>query len=186
MKRLFVAVPVSEEIAKEIKPVLNALAKTGADLKLVSLFNLHFTLKFLGEVDEKHIPEIEKTLVSIAEKTKTFEVSVKGVGVFPSLEKISVVWIGTEDPELVSLMKKVGDELNYIRKNEYDEEVAHLTIARVKTGRNKKELQQFVKHFEKKDFGKMKVDKMILFESELTKDGSMYKIVREWSLIKNG
>src|SRR3989344_5310912 len=100
MKRLFVAAEVSEEVKDRIKPVLDELSQTGADLKLVSLSHLHFTLKFLGEVEEKKIQEIEKKLAGIAEKTKGFEVSVKGVGVFPNLERISVVWVGVENSSL--------------------------------------------------------------------------------------
>ena len=182
MKRLFVAVPVSEEIKERIKPVLSELPKTGADLKVVSIFNLHFTLKFLGEVEEKKIPEIEEKLTEIAQKTKKFEVSLKGVGVFPSLERINVIWVGTEGTGLVSLMKSVSKELNFIRKNDQEEEVAHLTIARVKSGRGKKELQEFVKKFEKAEFGTMKVDKMILFESELKREGAVHKVVKEFEL----
>ena len=185
MRRLFVAVPVSEEVVQEIKPVVNELSKTGANLKLVFLEKIHFTLKFLGDVDEKLIPEVEERLAGIAEKMKGFEISLKGVGVFPSMERISVLWIGTEGSELVSLMKAVGKELDFVRKNEYEEEVAHLTIARVKSGRNKRELQEFVKKFENKEFGRMKVDKLILFESELTKEGAEYKVVKEFGLKSN-
>ena len=182
MKRLFVAVPVSEKVRDRIKPVVDELSKTGADLKLVSLSHLHFTLKFLGEVDEKKILEIKKKLAGISERTKKFAITIKDVGVFPSLERINVVWIGVEGSLLVSLMKAVNHELNYIKKNGHEEEVAHLTIARVKTGRNKKELQEFVKKNEKKEFGKMTVDKLILYESELTKEGPVYKVVGEFGL----
>jgi len=180
MKRLFVAVPVSEEVKERIKPVLSELSKTGADLKLVPLSHLHFTLKFLGDVDEKIIPEIEKKLVEIAARTKTFEVLVTGIGVFPPLERINVLWIGVENPNLVSLMKAVGKELDFVRKDDPSEDVAHLTIARVKTGRNKKELQELVKKNEKKEFSTMKVDKIILFESELTREGPVHKVVKEF------
>lgn len=182
MKRLFVAVPISEEVKSKINPVVDELVKTGADLKLVSLSHLHFTLKFLGDVDEKKIPEIEKTLAGLAEKTKPFEISVKGVGVFPSLERINVVWVGVEGSDRLSLLKAVGKELDFIRQNDHEEEIAHLTIARVKTGKNKENLQEFVKKFEKKDFGRMIIDKMILFESELTPKGPVYKVVREFGL----
>ncbi|MDP3698875.1 MAG: RNA 2',3'-cyclic phosphodiesterase [Nanoarchaeota archaeon] len=182
MKRLFVAVLVSEEVKERIKPVVDELSKTGADLKIVSLSHLHFTLKFLGDVDEKKIPEVTKRLAGIAERMKSFEISLKGVGVFPCMERISVVWIGIEDSELVSLMKKVSKELAFVRKNDHEEEIAHLTIARVKSTRNKKELQEFVKRFEKKEFGRMIVDKLILFESELRKEGAVHKVVREFRL----
>lgn len=180
MKRLFVAVLVSEEAKEKIKPLLSELSKTSADLKLVSLSHLHFTLKFLGDVDKKQIPEIEERLAGIAGKIKGFEISLKGAGVFPPMERISVLWIGVEDSELVSLMKAVNKELDFVRKNDHEEEVVHLTIARVKSSRGKKELQEFVKKFEKKEFGTMKVDKMILFESELKKEGPEYKVVKEF------
>ena len=182
MKRLFFAVLVSEELKNKIKPVVDELSKTGADLKLVSLSHLHFTLKFLGDVEEKKIVEIERKLAVVAGKTTSFGISVKGVGVFPSLERIDVVWVGAEGSELVSLMKAVGKELDSVRKNDHEEEVAHLTIARVKTGRNKKELQEFLKKFENKEFGKMTVDRLVLFESELRREGAVHKVVREWKL----
>lgn len=202
MKRLFVAVSVSEEVKERIKPVLSELSQTGADLKLVSLTHLHFTLKFLGDVEEKKIPEIEKKLAGIAENAKSFDVSVKGVGVFPSLERINVVWAGIEDSSLVDLMKIVGKELDFaqqsnvfsgvpkfakanfkdIRENDHGKEVAHLTIARVKTGRNKEKLQEFVKKFQKKEFGSIKVDKITLYESELGREGAVHKVVREFEL----
>ncbi|MEK6939653.1 MAG: 2'-5' RNA ligase family protein, partial [Nanoarchaeota archaeon] len=95
---------------------------------------------------------------------------------------INVVWMGVENSTLVSLMKEVGKELGFVRKNDHDEDVAHLTIARVKTERNKKELQEFAKRFEGKEFGRMKVEKIILFESELRKEGAEHRVVKEFRL----
>ncbi len=182
MKRLFVAVPVSEEVKDKIKSVVDELSKTGADLKLVSLENLHFTFKFLGNVEDGKIPEIENKLQKIAESYAQFEIKVKGVGVFPSLERINVVWIGVEDSSLAALMKIVNKDLDYVKKNDHEEEIPHLTIARVKTGRNKEKVQELVKRFENTEFGKMLVDKLILYESELTPEGPVYKVVKEFKL----
>ena len=58
MKRLFVAVPVSDDITEKIRPVIEKLKETGADLKFVSHF--HFTLKFLG--DKVTIPPLIQQL----------------------------------------------------------------------------------------------------------------------------
>ena len=185
MKRLFVAVPVSDGIRNKIKPIAQALSEIGADLKLVSLSHLHFTLTFIGDVNEKNIPEIENKLARIAEKTKRFEISVKGLGVFPSLDRINVVWVGAESTMLASLMKTTGKELDHIKKNDHEKDVPHLTLARVKTSRNKKELQEFVKKFENAEFGTMKIDKLILFESELRREGAIHKMVREFELKYN-
>ena len=180
MKRLFVAFPVSEEVRKKIAPIADGLVKTGADLKLVSLEKAHFTLKFLGDVEEKKISEIQEKLGTIAKQCRKLNITVKGVGVFPSLERINVVWVGAEDSSLFLLMKEVNTELDYIKKNDHDTEIPHLTIARVKTGKNKEKLQEFLRSVEKKEFGKIFVDKLILYESELTKEGPIYTKLAEF------
>lgn len=182
MKRLFVAIPVSDEIRQAIGPVAESIVNTGVALRLVSLENLHFTLKFLGDVDESRIPEIEDKLQDIAGNTKRFMIKVKNVGVFPSLEKINVVWLGVEDDSLVSLMKKINQELNYIKPQDHKEEVAHLTIARIKTGKNKGNLLEFLKSIKDKEFGEMEADRMILYESELLPEGQVHKVVKEFQL----
>lgn len=186
MKRLFAAVPVSDEIRQAIKPIAEGLAGTGADLRSVQLENIHFTLKFLGDVEEKKIPEIEDKLRKIAESTPKFVIKVKNAGVFPSLEKINVVWLGVEDTSLALLMKKLNQELGYLKPSDHEEEIPHLTIARVKTGKNKAELLKFLKSIESREFGRMEAERMILYESELLPEGPVHTAVKEWRLGKGG
>ena len=179
MKRLFIAIPVAEEIKKRLKPLLRELREMGADLKLVSVENIHFTLKFLGDVDEENIPEMIQKLTAIS--FKPFTISLQGVGVFPSAERINVLWVGMNSPKLISLMKKINFTLNYIRQEER-EEVPHLTIARVKSGKNKEKLQQLVEIYKNTFFGEMMVEKIVLYESELGKEGPKYRVVKEFEL----
>lgn len=173
MKRLFAAVPVSEHVKEKIKPFYKQLAETGAYLKFVSLENIHFTLKFLGDVEESKIAEIKEKLQAIALQQKKFPLRLKCISVFPSLEHIRSIWISVLDSPLTPLMKKINEELSYIRK-EKREEVPHSTIARVKSGRNKKQLQEVLEEWRDKGFGEMVVDKIILYESELTSEGPVY------------
>lgn len=180
--RVFIGVPVSEEIKEKIKPLIESLKATGADLNLVSLKNLHFTVKFLGEVSSANeVEEIKDKLSKI--HFKKFDLKLETVGVFPSLERMNVVWIGIKSGsnELVGLMKKVNGELYYIRKNEH-EEIPHLTIARVKTGKNKEKLQEFIKSAEHGKFGSMTVDKLILYKSDLTPEGPVYSELSVFNL----
>jgi len=183
MKRLFVAVLVSEEAKEKIKLLRAGLFRTGADLNLASLSGLHFTLKFLGSVDESKIPEIKQKLNQLAKNTNNFEVLIKGMGVFPDLEKIRVVWIGVENSDLISLMKETDKELVRIKKNDYEKEIPHLTIARVRTEKAKEKLQKFVKKNKDKEFGKIKVEKLILYETKIDLlSGLVYKVVGEFDL----
>ena len=63
MKRLFVGIRVSEELKLRLRPLLESLKRPG--LNLVSLDHLHLTLKFLGEVKESKIEEIEQKLKAL-------------------------------------------------------------------------------------------------------------------------
>lgn len=97
------------------------------------------------------------------------------------MEKINVVWIGAEGFVLPKLMNAVNERLDHIRHNEH-EEVPHLTIARVKSGRGREEMKKWLNKNKDKDFGKMLVDKFFLYESELTAEGPKYKIVKSFNL----
>lgn len=102
--RLFVGIPIPSEIKKEIIVLQKGLQSSGADLSVVSENNLHFTLKFLGEIDEKNgknieesrktigkiIEEIELILKKISKKYKPFNVHLHGVGSFPSMGSNSI------------------------------------------------------------------------------------------------
>lgn len=180
-KRLFVAVPVSKEVQERIKAIYQPLTDTGADLKLVSLENLHFTVKFLGEVEESKIPELIKKINAFADKRNRFSVNLKGVGAFPNKNTIKVVWIGADNPQLISLIKDLDRELNYFKKKE-QEEIPHLTIARVKSEKNKDKLVNFIARFATENFGNLVVEKLILYESKLTQAGPHYTLLGEWNL----
>jgi 2'-5' RNA ligase len=89
--------------------------------------------------------------------------------------------VGIKDSELTSLMRKVNQTLNYLRQEEH-EETPHLTIARVKSGKDKEKLQKLVENYKNTWFGEMKVDKMVLYESELGKEGPKYTLMQEFQL----
>ncbi len=179
MKRLFLGVPVAEEVKERITPFAQELSASGADLKLVSVDNLHLTLKFLGEVDEEKIPEIINKVSAIT--LPPFSISFQGVGVFPSLERINVIWIGIQSSELLSLTTKINTRLDYIRKEDR-EEIPHLTLARMKSAKNKETITQFVQKYQHPSFGTMLLDRFFLYESKLEPEGPKYTVLREFTL----
>ncbi len=181
MKRLFLGFPLAEEVAEKIKPVLEKLEQTGADLKLVSVANLHLTVKFLGEVADEKVEEVKEKAAALAREEKPFRVKLTQVGAFPSLDKINVVWIGVESREMPGMMRKANRLLNYLRE-EARTEVPHLTIARVKSGKNKEKLQTVLEKAKNEDFGEMEVDRIVLYASNLTPQGPAYTFLEEFVL----
>ncbi|MEK6950118.1 MAG: RNA 2',3'-cyclic phosphodiesterase [Nanoarchaeota archaeon] len=184
MKRLFIGVPLSEEVKRAFSLLLEKLKATEADLKLVAPDNLHFTVKFLGEVEEQKIGEVQEKLREVLKSLKPFSLQLQGIGAFPGRERINSIWVAAASREFVVLMKNVDQALDFICQENHGEEVPHATLARVKTGKNKERLQQLLEEFKPTDFGTMRVDKVVLYESELGKEGPVYKVVGEFEVGK--
>jgi len=110
-----------------------------------------------------------------------FEISLKGAGFFPNQNYIKVIWIGIENTEqLGKIAYKIDDQtlkLGYDReKRKFS---AHLTIARVKSAKNKDKLIQIIEKYKEVEFGKIIVDSIKLKQSELTPKGPIYTTLKD-------
>lgn len=170
MKRLFLGLPVSAEIKKKVGEVAVLLKETGANLNFIQ--EPHFTIKFLGDVQESKIEEIKEKISDLQQPP--FPIHLQSIGVFPKWDHINVIWVGVKESPLTNLMKEINQRLNYLRKDDR-EEVPHVTIARVKLARNKDRLKAVLEKLKNRDFGEMMVEKIILYESELRLEGPRYR-----------
>ena len=130
-------------------------------IKPVEKENVHITYVFLGEV-----PDI-KPHTEILEKYRgwgAFEVSLKGIGFFPSKNYIRVIWVGCYSDELYRLGKNIASEYG-------QDFTPHVTLGRVKKRVN---LEKFTEKYKTKDFGKVKIDNVCIYESILSRKGPTY------------
>jgi 2'-5' RNA ligase len=166
--RTFIAVDLeSNEVKKEISNIQQSINKSGADLKLVSPENLHFTLRFLGEITEKEFEMIRELLKQI--EFPSFKISYRGLGVFPNERRISVIWIGV-DQGREELIKKLLT-LNFRPDKKF---LPHLTISRVRSGRNKEELIRSIEPHMQDELGDDIVSSIRIKKSDLTPKGPVY------------
>jgi 2'-5' RNA ligase len=176
--RCFVAIDIDEQIRKMIAKLQEDIADY--DVKLVEPNNLHFTLKFFGEIDKDKIRIIENKLEKISSIFKPFEISILGVDAFPSLGYIKVIWLGVENKELYDLQKAIEGEFSGVFKSE--EPKPHLTIARVRTPKHKKELSDFVNKNRHLWAGKMQISEIKLKKSYLSPKGPKYEDMKVFKL----
>lgn len=177
--RGFIAIDIKSnqkliELESEIK-------KTRADLKLVEPENVHITLKFLGDTEETLVDEIERIITNAVKETKSFKIQLKGTGVFPNQNYIKVVWVGIEhgDP-IAAIAQEIDEKLSELGfKREEKKFSPHLTIARVKTSRNKDKLLKILEKYRDIEFTDMKVDSIKLKKSDLTPNGPIYTTLKE-------
>lgn len=167
--RLFVAVPVPEEVRRAVAAAGKEIAQEG--VVPVRPENMHATLKFLGETPDAKLRDIEARLRKIA--FAPFECTVKGVGAFPNERYIQVVWAGMESGGKLEAL--AGEVIGALSGYGGDERfTAHLTIARMK---RKTDLQDFLQKHAGDVFGGLTVSRFELVRSELGPSGPKYTVV---------
>lgn len=181
--RGFIAVDI--EASDSLREFWQELRNTGAQLKLVDLDKLHLTLKFLGETREDLVPEIEAAMRRACEGISPFEATLKSVGAFPSLTRINVVWVGMQDQgQLGSMALEINKDLSNIGfEGEGREFLAHITVARVKGGRNKDKLRSLIERRCADSFGVRIITQLKLKKSELSPEGPHYSDVTAVDLV---
>ena len=159
----------------------NEIRNIGANVKLVELENVHITLKFLGETDEALIDRLQEIMKSAVEGITPFDIKFKGSGVFPNQKYIRVMWVGIENIENISKIAKKIDEQTSKLGFEKEKRAfsAHLTIARVKSAKNKDKLLQIIEKYKDVEFGIFNVNQITLKKSELTPKGPIYTTIKE-------
>ena len=177
MFRAFIAIEI--EPSPELRGFSSAIHNTEGQLKMVDLDNLHITLKFLGDTREDIIPEIKNIIANSVEGREPFVVKLAGAGAFPNLGKISVIWAGMEGTdELASIAGYIDEKMAALGfRREKRKFSPHITLARVRGGRNKEKLVDVIEQYKNAEFGTLAVDKIILKKSVLTPSGPIYSDV---------
>jgi 2'-5' RNA ligase len=180
--RSFLAFDLENNAAKKkLTEIQTRAVQTGADLKLVETNNIHMTIRFLGDITlnmaEKIFLEMSKV------HFKPFAVQLAGLGVFPSLSYPRVLWAGIAQgsEQLQDVVSQIEPRLQSLGFSPDPKAFSpHLTIARVRSGRNKPQLADFVAKNEKYDFGSVNAECLRLKRSELTPNGPIYSTLKEY------
>jgi len=180
--RGFIAIDV--DVLPKLVELENEIKKTGANIKLVEPENIHITLKFLGDTEEAQINEIEEIMKKSIKEIDPFKIKFKNVGVFPNERYIKVIWIGIKNGEQIQIIaekiNKVISKLGFERdKRKFS---PHLTIARVKSAKNKEKILQLIQKYRDLEFADIKIESIKLKKSELTAKGPIYTTLKEVSL----
>ena len=183
--RLFVSVDLPPGLAEPIRELQSSLGDASG-LRFTDPTQAHVTLKFLGETAPDRVPELERAIedaVATAD-LEPFTVEFGGLGVFPDLEYISVVWVGTRrgGDRLARLHEALEAETTALGFEPEDHDFTpHVTIARMDHAGGKSLVQEAVRSRDP-DVGSMTVEEVRLTESRLRSDGPVYETVHAVSL----
>jgi 2'-5' RNA ligase len=173
--RVFISIDLPVNIQKEIEKIQKKLP--AFEGKFTEIENLHLTLKFLGNIDEKILIEIKRRLKEI--KIKKFETKISDIGVFSS-NSIRIIWVSLDN--CWHLQRAIDEKLSDIFGKE-ERFMGHVTIARVKYIKNKNYFLGELKKTKIPERLKFQVKNFQLNKSELMSEGPVYETLEEYNLV---
>jgi 2'-5' RNA ligase len=179
--RLFCGIDVPEDVRERLERLLMHL-RPAAHLKWVPVYNLHLTLKFIGEWPEEKLPVLEAALHSIA-KRPVIPLELRGLGWYPNARNPRVFWAAVEGgdalPALAHDIEAALAPLGIAKETRAF--TAHLTLARIKEPVPLEALRSAAEQVESTEFGSFQVDRFYLFRSQPGSAGSIYTKLSEFS-----
>ena len=181
-KRLFVAIPLPNAVRNALSQI--DLQQPGC--KPVAPENLHLTLKFIGNVRQSLTANISAALRSV--NLPPFELTIQGVGVFPSCDNPTVLWAGLKQPEpqLVQLQAQIEECLLPLGIDwEQRRYTPHITLARCRNI-HPEQCNQLLQQWQNFTLLPFEVERFVLYRSELKSFGAVYLEEETFTLTASG
>ncbi len=172
--RLFIAIDIPQDLKDVLSRLLLKLKKSDVDAKWVLTQNLHLSLKFLGEVDEAKIKNIEEILDSAGKQFSSLELNFEKFGFFPDEKRPRVFFVATDKEEelkkIYSFLEDNLQKLDFVKEERFK---SHITLARFRSQRNTEALKKQIESIAIK--GKFQANEITLFKSILKPQGPTYE-----------
>jgi 2'-5' RNA ligase len=187
--RSFIAIELPDELKAGLTRLQAKLrSEEPSPVKWVNPSGIHLTLKFLGSVAADRIPEINQVMAASTRGIVPFHLEAGGLGVFPNLSRVQVVWVGIkgEMDRLKQLQQQIESNLVPLGfEPESRSFTPHLTVARLRDQATLVERQKFGQLITGAIFEEtyiIKVDSISLMRSQLTREGAIYSRLSSVSL----
>ena len=186
--RAFIAIPIDPDVRKTIASTQQALANSVPEraVRWTPPEQIHLTLKFLGEVPVNSLADIQAVLGPICGSHLSLQLAAATLGCFPNERDPRVLWVGLTGDlgPLKTLVEQMEKQLSRWVAPEVREFHPHLTIGRIKlaTPATRQALRAAMYAHAADSFGSWRVNRVQLFQSELTPTGSRYTVLQAWPL----
>jgi RNA 2',3'-cyclic 3'-phosphodiesterase len=177
--RAFIAVELPDRIKQKLSEIQERLKTGRSRAKWVAPESIHLTLKFLGGISPDTVSGVTQAMEEAVLGVAPFRLGVGGLGVFPDVKHVRVVWAGlTGDTAVLTQMQKDLDialsRLGFTPESRPF--TAHLTLARMRDEASPAERETVGKLVESTSFegGDFVVDSLSLMRSQLRREGSIY------------
>lgn len=177
--RGFISVDITE--IGELVKLDRELRTVGGGMRPVAMDVVHVTLKFLDETDEAAIPKLIDAMDKAVKGVAPFDITLKGMGAFPTKDNIRVGWVGMQGAEpLIGIAKTLDEECARLGFEKEERPFSpHLTVGRMKDPTGTEQVKGIIERFKEHDFGTRAVRSIRLKKSVLGAKGPTYTTVAE-------
>jgi RNA 2',3'-cyclic 3'-phosphodiesterase len=180
--RSFIAIPLSPEVQRNARRLLRDLREDKDGVKWVPEDNLHLTLKFLGDVVDREVPQVCQAIRRASATIEPFDLEFSSVGGFPTADRPRVIWSGISSggEQLVELVTALETELAKLGfKPEPRDYRPHLTLGRVRSGSRSAstEVVERIARYQSRSLGAMPAEQVRLYASYLDTSGPTYHVM---------
>jgi len=174
--RSFIAIELPETVKSALAELQQELKKCRADIRWVRTDNIHLTLQFLGDTDDKIIDRIAEAATAASSGYSSFDLEARGVGVFPDMRSPRVLWVGISGND--TLIELQRDIENGLAKLGFTPEKRrfrpHLTLGRFRSSSGRADLNDKIEENKNISLGSIEVRSIFLIKSNLTPSGAEY------------
>lgn len=146
----------------------------------------HLTLLFLGEIAKERVGPIGEALTPVGASVAPFDLTLEGVGAFPSPERPRVIWVGATEgaAQLGRLAGRVREALAGEGAPAREESfVPHLTLFRVRSALDRRRAQELLTGTVLPPAPRrLRVGEFVLKESVLSSRGATHRTVATFPL----
>jgi 2'-5' RNA ligase len=178
--RIFLAVFPPPEVQRAVFAAAEALKRPGDGVSWVSAKNLHYTLRFMGELGADGAGRVKLAADEAAQTGAAFTAALGPLGAFPNARRARVLWAGmTEGGERLSALAAALEAA--LRRKGFDRAdhafTAHLTIGRVRDPHA--DWTERLAAARVEGAARFTVDRICVVESRLSPKGSTYTVIHE-------
>jgi 2'-5' RNA ligase len=182
--RLFIALPIPNEVKAEIETAQAQLRQTLPDsaARWATREQFHLTLRFLGSVEESRVGPLTEAVREAGRSFTALTLRAEGIGCFPDQRFPRVVWVGVTDSgqQLPLLQNNVQSAAqDFTAEEPEDRFTGHVTLARIKKIRRPEAeaLRKAAASLAQRCFGEWTAKELHIMRSQLSPQGARYSIL---------
>jgi 2'-5' RNA ligase len=191
--RTFLAIELPDSVRTRLAGIEREFSRSMSGLKWSGPDLLHITLRFLGGVPQNRMVPVMDVARDAAAGTRPFQLTLSGLGAFPTVRKPRVIWVGLEkDAGYLVLQQLFAHiEAGLVADGFPPEERAyspHITLARTRdtiAELERRELGTTLAEVASRVnlAGTVPVRKVTVMQSELSRSGPRYTPLARYPLV---